>query len=296
MTTSLAGPSVQSPPRRRWRRCGCGRGRRLGPDGEVARAAAAAPAAPAGPALTTGRPASSTRPIPTSCLTLRAGVQVSPAYLGSDEYEVGPDLAARLDYVRFPGGFEFGSGPHRRLPHRLGPARLGALPRRARFGRARRDRGPRRRRLVVRARPRRRLRAAQLARLHRRALRRHRPQRLGGRGRRRRHRLSDRRPDAHARPAPLVRRPTASRRPTSASPPAESAASDLPEFDASGGLLGAGVELGARYLFNERWGVEGAASWNRLVNDAADSPVTATGSEDQYEVRLGITRSISLDF
>ena len=43
-------------------------------------------------------------------LTLRAGVQVSPAYLGSDDYEVGPDLAARLDYIRFPGGFEFGSG------------------------------------------------------------------------------------------------------------------------------------------------------------------------------------------
>ena len=51
-----------------------------------------------------------------------------------------------------------------------------------------------------------------------------------------------------------------------------------------------------RYLFNERWGVEGAASWERLLNDAADSPITATGSEDQYEVRLGMTRSISLDF
>ena len=29
-------------------------------------------------------------------------------------------------------------------------------------------------------------------------------------------------------------------------------------YDAIGGLLGAGVEIGARYLFNERWGVEGA--------------------------------------
>jgi outer membrane scaffolding protein for murein synthesis (MipA/OmpV family) len=76
----------------------------------------------------------------------------------------------------------------------------------------------------------------------------------------------------------------------------ESAASGLPEYSASGGLLGAGMELGARYRFNERWGVEGAATWNRLVNDAADSPVTKTGSADQYEVRLGITRSISLDF
>ena len=76
----------------------------------------------------------------------------------------------------------------------------------------------------------------------------------------------------------------------------ESADSGLPAFDAKGGLLGAGMELGARYRFNERWGVEGAASWNRLVNDASDSPVTDTGSADQYELRLGITRSISLDF
>ena len=36
--------------------------------------------------------------------------------------------------------------------------------------------------------------------------------------------------------------------------------------------------LGARYLFNERWGVEGSASWDRLLNDAADSPITEQGS------------------
>ena len=76
----------------------------------------------------------------------------------------------------------------------------------------------------------------------------------------------------------------------------ESQASGLNQYDASGGLLGAGVEIGARYLFNERWGVEGAANWQRLVNSAADSPVTQTGSDDQYSVRIGITRRISLDF
>ncbi|MCB1403228.1 MAG: MipA/OmpV family protein, partial [Rhodobacteraceae bacterium] len=76
----------------------------------------------------------------------------------------------------------------------------------------------------------------------------------------------------------------------------ESAASGLPEYDPSGGLLGGGVVLGARYLFNERWGLEGEASWERLLNDAADSPITALGSEDQYEVRLNLTRRISLDF
>ena len=35
--------------------------------------------------------------------------EVSPSYFGSDEYSLGPDIAARLDYVRLPGGFEYGS-------------------------------------------------------------------------------------------------------------------------------------------------------------------------------------------
>ena len=47
-------------------------------------------------------------------------------------------------------------------------------------------------------------------------------------------------------------------------------------------MLGAGVEVGARYLFNERWGVEGAVGYERLIDDAADSPITAQGSADQY--------------
>ena len=211
---------------------------------------------------------------PDVVMTLRAGVAVSPSYFGSKDYEVGPDLAARLDFVRFPGGFEYGSSRSVGFRQGCGPAGLVPLHRRARLRRARRDRGPRRRRLVRRGRPRRRLRAAQLARLHRRALRLHRPQRLGRRDRRRRHRLSDRRPDADRRPAALLRRrqvrqhllrrvATRSRRRPGST-----------EFDAKGGLLGAGIEVGARYLFNERWGVEGAANWHRLLNDAADSPVT----------------------
>jgi outer membrane scaffolding protein for murein synthesis (MipA/OmpV family) len=76
----------------------------------------------------------------------------------------------------------------------------------------------------------------------------------------------------------------------------ESTRSGMEEYDSSGGLLGAGVEFGMRYLFNQAWGLEGAAVWSRLINDASDSPVTGRGSEDQYLVRLGITRRISLDF
>ena len=77
----------------------------------------------------------------------------------------------------------------------------------------------------------------------------------------------------------------------------ESADSGLAAFDPGGGLYEAGVVFGARYLINDDWGVEGSAGWGRLMNDAADSPiVTEGGSEDQYDVRVGLTRRISLDF
>src|SRR4249919_3301760 len=49
------------------------------------------------------------RPNPDVVVTVRAGVEVSPSYFGSKDYEVGPDIAARVDFLRFPGGFTYGS-------------------------------------------------------------------------------------------------------------------------------------------------------------------------------------------
>lgn len=77
---------------------------------------------------------------------------------------------------------------------------------------------------------------------------------------------------------------------------AQSTASGMKAHQAPGGLYSAGIEVGARYMVGSRWGVEGAASWNRLVGGAGESPVTEAGSPDQYKVRLSLTRSISLDF
>jgi outer membrane protein len=54
--------------------------------------------------------------------------------------------------------------------------------------------------------------------------------------------------------------------------------------------------LGARYLFNERWGIEGAARWTRLSDTAATSPIVENGTDDQYSVRFDLSRRISLDF
>lgn len=77
---------------------------------------------------------------------------------------------------------------------------------------------------------------------------------------------------------------------------AEAAASGLPAYDASGGLTSVGIELSARYDISDRWGLEGVAAYDRLVDDARDSPIVGLGSEDQYEFRFGITRDISLGF
>lgn len=77
---------------------------------------------------------------------------------------------------------------------------------------------------------------------------------------------------------------------------AESAASGLAAYTASGGALSAGIELGATYAINDDWGIEGAVVYDRLLNDAADSPIVLQGSADQWSLRLGVTRRISLRF
>ncbi|PYG25533.1 MipA/OmpV family protein [Pelagimonas varians] len=80
--------------------------------------------------------------------------------------------------------------------------------------------------------------------------------------------------------------------------PSESAASSgrFESFDASGGLMSAGIELASYYSLNEKWGLVGSARWETLLNDAADSPITTMGSEDQFTVSFGLTRLFSLDF
>jgi MipA family protein len=78
--------------------------------------------------------------------------------------------------------------------------------------------------------------------------------------------------------------------------PSQAAAGSLSAFDAKGGLMGAGLELRAVYSFNDRWGIEGSAGWLRLLNDAADSPVTKAGSADQFKAIVILTRSVNLDF
>lgn len=73
-------------------------------------------------------------------------------------------------------------------------------------------------------------------------------------------------------------------------------ASTFDAYDADGGVISAGVEVGAKYRFTDNWGVEGAVTYDRFVGDAAESPIVENGDQDQYGLRVGLTRRITLDF
>lgn len=58
--------------------------------------------------------------------------------------------------------------------------------------------------------------------------------------------------------------------------------SGLDFYNADAGFKDVGVRLAADYQFTERWSVGGGLQYIRLIGDAADSPVTDQGSEDQW--------------
>lgn len=70
----------------------------------------------------------------------------------------------------------------------------------------------------------------------------------------------------------------------------------LPAYEADGGVLSAGLALGASYDISDNWGVEGAVTWDRFTGDAKSSPIVEQGDRDQYGLRVGVTRLITLDF
>ncbi len=78
--------------------------------------------------------------------------------------------------------------------------------------------------------------------------------------------------------------------------PAEAGTSSFGAFAADGGVLGAGLAVGATYRIDDNWAFESLVSYEKLMNDAADSPITAIGSEDQWTVRFGLSRAFTLRF
>ena len=75
---------------------------------------------------------------------------------------------------------------------------------------------------------------------------------------------------------------------------AEEGPSDFDQFDARGGIISAGAEIGATYSINDDWAVVGTIAYDQLRDDAADSPLTV--SDDQFSGSIVITRRITLGF
>ncbi|KQQ80666.1 MipA/OmpV family protein [Aureimonas sp. Leaf324] len=79
--------------------------------------------------------------------------------------------------------------------------------------------------------------------------------------------------------------------------PLESIASGgrLAAYDAGGGFKSVGAAASARYEFRPDWFLNANAAYERMVGDAADSPIVKVGSEDQFFAGFGISKRFSID-
>lgn len=77
--------------------------------------------------------------------------------------------------------------------------------------------------------------------------------------------------------------------------PAVSVATGLPAYRPGGGLYGVAAASGITYALDDRWGLFGFARYERLVGDAAKSPVVRQfGSRDQMSGGLGLSYTFTV--
>lgn len=77
--------------------------------------------------------------------------------------------------------------------------------------------------------------------------------------------------------------------------PAAALASGLPVFDPDGGVHGVAAASGLSYQFNNRFGLFGFARYERLVGDAAKSPIVRElGSRNQLSGGLGLNYTFTM--
>jgi outer membrane protein len=75
----------------------------------------------------------------------------------------------------------------------------------------------------------------------------------------------------------------------------QSVASGLPVYAAGGGLKSVGAGAQARYFWTPQWATHVFVEYERLTDDAANSPlVTQRGSPDQVTIGFGVTRSFDI--
>lgn len=71
--------------------------------------------------------------------------------------------------------------------------------------------------------------------------------------------------------------------------PTAAIATGLPVDTPGSGFYAVGAQAGITYRLGRRWGLQGYAGYDRLVGDAADSPIVrAFGSRDQFSGGLGL--------
>lgn len=76
--------------------------------------------------------------------------------------------------------------------------------------------------------------------------------------------------------------------------PAESARSGFVAYNPVGGIKGAGLEVSGRYELTQQWALVGMAYYERLIGDAAASPVVKVGNENQITAKLGLSYKFGL--
>lgn len=77
--------------------------------------------------------------------------------------------------------------------------------------------------------------------------------------------------------------------------PAESALSGtLAAYSPGGGFKSVGAGFTTRHEFAPQWAVRGEFIYEKLIGDAADSPIVQVGDANQYTAKLGLTYTFSL--
>jgi len=80
--------------------------------------------------------------------------------------------------------------------------------------------------------------------------------------------------------------------------PSESATNGrLGAFDAHGGLKSVGLAIAATYTLSPAWSAQIYYKYDRLLNDAAESPITSVlGSRNQNVIGISLNRSFEISF
>ena len=77
--------------------------------------------------------------------------------------------------------------------------------------------------------------------------------------------------------------------------PAASLASGLPVFTPRGGIYGVAATSGLSVQLDSRWGLFGYARYERLIGDAAKSPIVRRfGSRNQLSAGLGLSYTFTI--